>query len=413
MKRPGRGSILVQFYLALALLVPGLANAQVEAPPVLKARDLAPAELLAGQDFTVDATVPTDGFYGIFTVRGEGGSIQARGVAMLRVRVAETQALARLEETSRPEALVGGARDSAQQSVQGAEHLVQNPVGTVEAVPGSVGKLFSGLGKKVEKTVGKVTGSEESSAAPEEREGIAKERRALAQQLGVDPYTDNPLLSAKLDQVAKWKRHGQLALSVVTGGASLYAGVALKTASLVCSQPPEEVSATNQKRLAALTPAPSAEDIRAFLDNPAFTPTTQSLLVAELEALPVPKGRDSLVKLAGQMASHDQARFLVMATDLLAAYHERVTPLASVDARGLLAVGLTPSGELVVSAPVDCLAWTDKLSEFGQRSDLHAAKREILLSGFVTSRTRQELSARGWTLREGFQGISAKPDAAK
>jgi hypothetical protein len=127
----------------------------------------------------------------------------------------------------------------------------------------------------------------------------------------------------------------------------------------------------------------------------------------------VAKGRDSLVKLAGQMASHDQARFLVAATNLLAAYHQRVAPLASLEARDGLAVGLSSSGVLVVPAPVDCLAWTAGLAEFRQRSDLHAARRELLVTGLVTSRTRQELSAHGWTLREHFQGVTAKPEAAK
>jgi len=150
-------------------------------------------------------------------------------------------------------------------------------------------------------------------------------------------------------------------------------------------------------------PGASAEDIRVFLDNPAFSPTTQTLLVDQLELLPVPRGRDSLLRLAGEMANHDQARFLVSATGLLAVYHERVAPLASVESRGRLAVGLTSAGSVILAVPVDCLAWTDRLVEFGRRSDLHGSRREILMTGGATLRTRQELSGRGWTLRERFQ----------
>jgi hypothetical protein len=159
----------------------------------------------------------------------------------------------------------------------------------------------------------------------------------------------------------------------------------------------------NEKRLSSLVPGSSAQDIRVFLDNPAFSPTTQTLLVDQLELLPVPRGRDSLLRLAGEMANHDQARFLVSATGLLAAYHERVAPLASVESRGLLAVGITASGSLILAIPVDCLAWTERLVEFGSRSDLQAGRREVLITGCVTPRTRQELSARGWTVREQFQ----------
>jgi hypothetical protein len=389
--------------LLLAIVLPIGAMAQTEAPPVLRARDLAPAELLAGPDFTVDDTVPTDGFYGIFTVRGAYGSVQARGVAMLRIRVAETQALARLEETSRREAIVGGAKDSAEQTLHEAGQTIRDPVGAVEKVPESVGGLFARLGGRVEKRVEKLTGSGDSSAPAEQREGIAKARRALAQQLGVDPYTDNPLLSAKLDQVARWKREGGLAVGIATGAASIWAGIATKTAKLVWTQPPEEVRAANERRLASLVPGASAEEIRIFLDNRAFTPTTQTLLVDQLESFPAPRGRESLVRLAGQMANHDQARFLVAATGLLAAYHQRVAPLSSVESRGRLAVGLTSPGLLLLAVPVDCLAWTDRLVEFGSRSDLHASRREILITGDATPRTRQELPSRGWTVRERFQ----------
>ncbi len=386
-----------------AIALSNWAMAQTEAPPVLRARDLAPAELLAGPNFNVDDVVPTDGFYGIFTVRGAYGSVQACGVAMLRVRAAETQALAKLEETTRREAIVGGAKDSAQETRHAAGQTVRDPAGAVERAPESVGRLFSRVGGKVEKRVEKRTGTEEGSASSEQREGIAKTRRSLAQQLGVDPYTDNALLSAKLDQVARWERAGALALSIGTAGASIWAGIATKTLTLVCAKTPEEVRAVNEKRLASLAPDASPEEVRVFLRNRAFTPTTQTLFVDQLESLPVLRGRDSLVKLAGVMENYDQARFLIASTGLLAAYHERVAPLSSVESRGWLAVGLTSAGSVILAAPVDCLAWSDRLVEFGKRSDLHASRREILITGVATSRTRQELSARGWMVREQFR----------
>jgi hypothetical protein len=388
--------------LLLAIVLPIGAIAQTEAPPVLRAPDLAPAELLAGPDFKVDDVVPTDGFYGIFTVRGAYGSVQARGIAMLPVRAAEMEALARLEETTRREAIVGGAKDSAQQTLHAAGQTIRDPAGTVERAPESVGRLFSRVGGKVEKRLEKVTGTGEGSASSDQREGITKTRRSLAQQLGVDPYTDNPLLSAKLDQVARWERAGSLALSIGTSGASIWAGIASKTLTVVWTMSPEEVRAANERRLASLAPGASAEEIRVFLRNPAFTPTTQTLFVDQLESPPVQRGRDNLVRLASEMENRDQARFLVAAIGMLTAYHQRVVPLSSVESRGRLAVGLSSAGSVILAVPVDCLAWTDRLMEFGRRSDLRASRREILITGSATSRTRQELSTHGWMLRERF-----------
>lgn len=397
--------------LGLALLVVALTvladsgfagQARTEAPPVLTARELAPTELLGGPDFEVDSTVPTDGFYGMFTVRGGYGSIQARGVTMLRIRVAETQALARLEEVSRREAVVGGARESVQKTVQAAGQTVQNPAEAVERLPGSVGRLFSRVGGRVEKRFEGATSSGDGMAPAGERPGLAEARRSLARQLGVDPYTDNPLLSRKLDEVARWKRMGAIAVGVATGGASMWAGIATKTAQLVWTTPPEEVQAANEKRLSILAPGASAEDIRRFLHNPAFTPTTQTLLVDRLEAFSVAKGRDSVVTIAGGMESQDQARFLIEAVGLLSTYHERVAPLSSVETRDRLPVGLTASGSLILPAPVDCLAWTDRLVGLGNRADLRAPRREILITGKATLLTYKQLSTRGWVVREHF-----------
>ncbi len=405
--------MLTNTVLLLAIALPMGAMAQTETPPILKAADLAPAELMTGLDFTVDDVVPTDGFYGIFTLRGVYGSVQACGVAMLRVRAGEMQALARLEETTRAEAIAEGAKDSAGQTLRAAGQTIRDPVGTVERVPGSVGRLFSRLGGKIEKSVEKLAGTGDGSGSSDQPEGIAKARRSLAQKLGVDPYTDNPLLSAKLDQVAKWHRAGSLALGVGTGAASIWAGIATKTLTLVWTMSPEEVRDANEKRLTSLAPRASTEEIRVFLRNPAFTPTMQTLFVDQLEAFTaprgsdnfvrVPRGCDNLIRLAGKMENYDQARFLVAATGLLAAYHRREAPLSSVDSRDRLAIGLTSAGLLLLPAPVDCLAWTDKLVEFGNRSDFRGSRREILITGSATSRTRQELSARGWALREGFQ----------
>ncbi len=405
--------ILASLAIISMTVLPQGVLAQTEAPPVLKASDLAPAELLAGPEFKVDGSVPTDGFYGIFTVRSPYGSVQARGVAMLRVRTAEMQALAKLEETTRREAVVEGAKDSAKETRHAARQTLHDPAGTLEKTPESVGRLFSRMEGKFEKRIEKVSGTGEEPPSAKPPDGFAKTRRSLAQKLGVDPYTDNPPLSDRLDQVARWERAGSIALAVGTSGASIWAGITTKTLTLIWTMSPEEVRVANQKRLASLAPQATDEEIRAFLRNPAFTPTTQTLFVDQLElfAKPrgseniarTPKGFESFVRLADKIETHDQGRFLVAAIGMLAAYHQRISSISTIESRDRLAIGKTSTGLLILPVPVDRLAWTDKLSEFGSRSDFHATRREILISGSVTPLTRKELSARGWTLLEVFK----------
>lgn len=65
----------------------GPAESSYEAPPVLRAGDLAPADLLQGPRHLVDEQVPTDGLLARFTIRSDFGVFEAAGPGMLRVRV--------------------------------------------------------------------------------------------------------------------------------------------------------------------------------------------------------------------------------------------------------------------------------------------------------------------------------------
>ena len=62
------------------------------------------------------------------------------------------------KETTRREAIVGGAKESAHQTVHAAGQTVRDPVGTVERAPESVGRLFSYVRRhKVEKRAQQLT----------------------------------------------------------------------------------------------------------------------------------------------------------------------------------------------------------------------------------------------------------------
>jgi hypothetical protein len=59
----------------------------VEPAPKLEATMLAPAVLLEGTGYTVDANVPVVGYMGQFTVRAPSGTFRADGTEMLAIRI--------------------------------------------------------------------------------------------------------------------------------------------------------------------------------------------------------------------------------------------------------------------------------------------------------------------------------------
>lgn len=57
-------------------------------------------------------------------------------------------------------------------------------------------------------------------------------------------------------------------------------------------------------------------------------------------------------------------------------------------------------GKLVIAAPLDYVPWVKPVDDFAHRTDLAGAERWLLISGNVTPRAQQELSALGWRVSD-------------
>jgi hypothetical protein len=89
---------------------------------------------------------------------------------------------------------------------------------------------------------------------------------------------------------------------------------------------------------------------------------------------------------------------------ILAAYHKTQDPIAKLRVAGTL-VAERNAGGLVVPAPVDYVAWTERVARFAARPDLAARDRQIWLTGRLSPRTREELTKLKWGVRENVQSI--------
>src|SRR5262245_14365096 len=215
---------LVFMILTLVLVQTAAAQPAFETPPVLKASDLAPPAMLKGPHFTVDDDVPTTDLLTRFIIRSDYGVFEAHGRDMLAIRVVEVGALDQLAKTSKTKEFVGALKTSAARPVTAAVNMAEHPVDTVKSAPAAVGRFFDRVqlgaksltqpskGTTADKTVEttKRIGSVTADAL-----GYEQERRALAKRLGVDPYTTNHVLAAKLDDIAWVTFSGRLGVSVV------------------------------------------------------------------------------------------------------------------------------------------------------------------------------------------------------
>jgi hypothetical protein len=407
-----------------------VAQAAFEKPAVLRARDLATPEMLRGPRFQVDEAVPTDGLLAKFTIKSDFGPFEAQGPGMLQVRVAEIKALDTLSAVEKSDVFKKAMADSAKRTGQSLATAAANPVETVKGIPAGVGRFFDRVTRDVttgtqkaedyvgaQQTKGGGGGAGDVATATGKAAGSAGEsvigyddaRRRLAKQLAVDPYTTNPVLSKKLDEVAWAAWSGSFGLDTAIG--FVPGGRAVKftrnwVSDLVWDMNPGDLRVRMQNQLREL--GVQQDTIDRFLRQKWFTLTTQLALVDALVSLGPGPGRADVMAWALTAESVSQTRFMAGAVGILADYHRTAAPIQRVRVAGT-AVGQTGSGALVIAGPVDYVSWTERAAAYVERPDLAAKEHQFWLFGRVSPRTRQELTARGWVIREGVTAGVIRP----
>jgi hypothetical protein len=391
-----------------------------EAPPVLKATDLAPAGLLSGPTFRVAPEVPTTGLLGEFAIQSNFGPLDPHGVDLLRIRVAEMAALEQLSKMSETAEFARAAGRAAVRPVEATVNMVTHPVDTITGMPASLDRLFDRVKMGGEAVVSAAAGTPgqsdlDRSKAVSERLGTVtinalgyeEERRHLAKKVNADPYTTNPILAKKLTDVA-WvtfsARETVNLVSTVFNPYSLLLSTVSLTNNLIWDMKPADLLELNEKKMKAMgaTDAQAA----AMIKNPSYSITVLTHFVNGLERLgPIP-GRPGVIALAATAAGQDQARFMTGSVLMLAAHHEWVAPLAEVLATGPV-VGKTVGGAIVVVAPVDYVVWSAKAADFARRPEFAASSRDLWLTGKMSPRARGEFEKLGWRVHEGAHRTAA------
>ena len=408
-----------------------------ETPPTLKAADVLPA-MLEGRRYQVEDQVPTDGFLMKFTIRSDFGTFIARSPEMAEVRIKEIDALDRLEKVSQSDAFMAGLKASGREFGKQVGQLVDEPVETIKAVPAGVGRFFDRVARGAKtgyQKLGDVKEKEKQTAPPppgrgaglpgeSEPGGVVGEklsveeaavraagkttadafgyddqRRRIAKELGVDPYSTNPVLTQRLNDIAYAAFAGGLGVTAFKAVVPLSMVVSTTTmlSDWVWDMPPGDLKVRNERSLKAM--GVSQEEVDLLLRQPYFTLTLQTRLVKALERMNKTAGRAGIMPLANTVTSFDQSRFVVEAMEMLAEYHEKTAPLKNIEKQAPF-TAKSGAGALVAAGPVDLVSWTERVQHFAARTDLKGKPRIILLRGEATPRAKQELTRLGWTVRE-------------
>jgi hypothetical protein len=399
------------------------AKAGYEQQPVLKASQLAPADLLQGERFQVDEQVPTEGFLGRFTIRADVGTFEAAGREMLRIRVAEVGALQQLDTMSKSDTFVKALGSTAMRPVKAVEQIVTKPVETVQALPSGVERLFGRVKLGGESLWQAATTSDTPSEERTEEVarrvggisrdvlGFEQERRQLAKQLKVDPYTTNTVLAAKLDDIAWVAFSGRIGINTVMAvlvPGSLAMSTTTFTTDLVWDTPTAELHRLNEQKLSDM--GLGEERVRALMRNPWYSLTVLTACVTALDQLQGVSGRQAAVVFAASAATEEQARFVAESVQMLAHYHRTLAPLTVIAASGPI-TARDRHGAVLVPAPIDYVAWTARVDELAKHPDLKGAQRAVWLTGQLSPRAKRELTTAGWTAHEQVQWLTPQSGA--
>jgi hypothetical protein len=102
----------------------------------------------------------------------------------------------------------------------------------------------------------------------------------------------------------------------------------------------------------------------AYLNNGAFSPRQQTLLVHALDEMKGVKNRAAFIRFATATPNGNIAFFRERQAEMYAGYHKAVAPISSFTSLGELAAARTGSDTLVFCAPLDYLVWTEPMAKF-------------------------------------------------
>jgi hypothetical protein len=377
--------------------------------PELKASEILQPNILSGPHHKVREEVPTFSGANRFTIDSDFGVFEAEGNEMLIRRVHEINAIAKLKDVSRTDQYKEALVKAAKSPLVAAKRIIEDPVGTVQSVPKGVMKFMNRAGESI-KNIGKKQESDEYEGSKvEQLIGYSNTKRKVALDLGVDPYSSNPVLQQELEGIA-WASFaggatfslGTLPIGGAVGVALTTTGVSNSLESILREKSPEDLKKLNAQSLRAM--GASQSETARFMENDAFSPTAQTAFVLNLRALNGVANRRALIRLAGQKSSSEaDAIFFVETASLMSKLHKSDVPLERIAVVGDFPIAVAKDGAVVVALQWDYAAWTPGAERFTEAivaENKAASSYLVAISGVVSPRLGQELEARHFKVQD-------------
>jgi len=406
MFRSKYAALVVLTVLLFAVGMAWAANGEFENPQDAKASDILPAQMIAGDHYKIRDAVAADGFSYLYTVDSDYGLFMPQGNHAVSKLIPEIKAITALKEIKKNSLYLEAVAKSGVMPVKFAKGLVTDPVDTITSVPKGVGHLFADVYTGI---TTKKDPSQDSAAKA--MLGVSSYKRELANQLGVDVYSSNPVLQDELNAVGWTGAMGNLTVSAALapiGGPVAMAYGMTRTAQqmndIFKDTPPQRLRQMNEEKLLAM--GVSKEITKKFLDHPSFTPRHETIIVTDLAAIEGAKGAEAFITRALLANDEVTANLFQDMAEMMLGYHQTVSPITDISVVSGLVFAQSKSGSVLMPLAIDNAVWTEKAATIvktavaGYKSANPDAKLELWVGGTVTPLARKNLEAMGIRVAE-------------
>jgi hypothetical protein len=366
--------------------------------------------LASGPNYRIAPTVRTFDFLNEFVVSSDYGLFTPRSDAMLRRLMREIPAITALKQITLTDAYAKALAQAAMGPIRGVQNLASDPVGTVEAVPGAVFDIFSRVGQGIDSAIsGQKTKYEDGAAAQALQ--MSSYKRDYARQLGVDPYSSNPVLQKQLDSVAWAAAAGNLTIGAASMAIASPVMTALSLArnldqavSIVAAEPASELTIRDKKMMARMGIPANLQ--KAFLGQTQFSPRHKYLLLSALDAMSQTTGRGAVLEAALGANSEQMALFYQQLAEMLDGYDDKVSHIVALQRYNRLVIARDVTGRSVILAPIDYVIWNERAAAAAEaiarqlKLKPGSGKLEFWVTGQASPEFKRQAEARGIVVKD-------------
>jgi len=384
------------------------------------AANLLSHRVIRGPDYRVQAEVVNRGLMNHYVVATDYGRMTARSDRKLRQRLREVRALRKLARMHEGRLVAESVGETFLGTARSVARVIKDPVGTAQGVQQGIQRLMRRSGRRIQDAYEDVRAAVDKDTAenPERkgenlpdkalaagrrfarnRLGVSRAYRELAREVGVDPYTDNAVLHAELDRLARHSAGASLGSKLVLPRIPGLIGAVENVSDLVWSKDRLDLLLHNEDALSAL--GVPERVIRRFMDNESYSPTQRTAIVAAVESMREVANHWRLIEYAGRADRAAEADFYTDLIGVMSLYHRKRARLDTLHPTPtIVPAATTVDRRVVVAFPVDRFRWTRDvhgiMTALARSAAGGVGHREIWITGEVSTRAGAALSRRGW-----------------